>query len=408
MRLVSAICLLVLTIGHGSESLAGSAAASADIPRVEAGARLYTTYCLLCHGAHLEGYAADSAPSLASPTFRETAGNAFLRAAIKDGRAGTAMAGYGRAVGGPLEPADVEALIAYIRGGTAAPAPLPRRPSTGSATRGGHVYAANCQTCHGTTEQRSTAVHLANAMFLATASDAYLRAAIVRGRPGTPMEAWSAKLSARQIEDVIAYVRSLARPVPPAPALPGTGTASSSHAHPSRQNAATPPTGPPGEVSIENVPVVLHPTGEQADLKLREERYVSVADVAKAYDEKRRLVLIDARTPSDYLRMHITGAISIPYFDLHDLGKIPNDGTWVIAYCACPHHVSGIVMEELRKRGYAHAAVLDEGVFVWQQQGHRVDVAAGQLPIPAPPPPNDAPMLMPMPMPNNAEGPEQP
>jgi cytochrome c oxidase cbb3-type subunit 3/ubiquinol-cytochrome c reductase cytochrome c subunit len=119
-------------------------------------------------------------------------------------------------------------------------------------------------------------------------------------------------------------------------------------------------------------------------------------------------VLIDARTPSDYLRMHITGAISIPYFDMHDLGKVPNDGTWVIAYCACPHHVSGVVMEELRKRGYAHAAVLDEGVFAWQQQGHRVDVAAGQLPIPAPPPPNDAPMLMPMPMPNNVGGAEQP
>ncbi|MBI3770326.1 MAG: c-type cytochrome [Deltaproteobacteria bacterium] len=362
MRLVAVICLLAL-------------AASRPSPSFATGAELYARYCLLCHGAHLEGYAADNTPSLVSPTFRATASDAFLRAAIERGRARTAMAGYGRAVGGPLGPADVVALVAYIRGGTTAPAPLARKPSTGSAATGREVYVANCQSCHGTAEQRATAVHLANAMFLATASDAYLRAAIVRGRPGTPMQGWGEVLSAREIEDVIAYVRSLARAVPPAPAPPAGVTAD-------------------GQMrTIENVPVVVNPTGEQATFTLREDRYVSVADVAKAYDEKRRLVLIDARTPSDYLRMHITGAISIPYFNMHNLDNVPNDGTWVIAYCACPHHVSGVVMEELRKRGYPHTAVLDEGVFLWQQQGHPVVAAEGQLPIPAPPP-NGAPVAM--------------
>jgi rhodanese-related sulfurtransferase len=110
-----------------------------------------------------------------------------------------------------------------------------------------------------------------------------------------------------------------------------------------------------------------------------------VADVAAAYKEKRRLVIVDARPPSDYLRLHITGAISVPYFDMSGLDRIPNDGTWVVTYCACPHHVSGIVLEELRKRGYAHSAVLDEGVFAWLQQGHPTVAADGQLPIAAPP-----------------------
>jgi cytochrome c oxidase cbb3-type subunit 3 len=371
MRLVAVICLLVLAASRPSQSLA-------------AGAELYAQYCLLCHGAQLEGYAADDAPSLASPTFRATASDAFLRAAIERGRAGTAMAGYGRSVGGPLGPAEVMALVTYIRGGTAAPAPLARKPSTGSAATGREVYVANCQSCHGTAEQRSTAVHLANAMFLATASDAYLRAAIVRGRPGTTMKAWSGVLSAAEIEDVVAYVRSLARAVPLAPTagLAGAGQAP----------------------SIENVPVVLNPAGEQAAFTLRDDRYVSVADVAKAYDEKRRLVLIDARTPSDYLRMHITGAISVPYFNMRNLDDVPNDGTWVVAYCACPHHVSGVVMEELRKRGYPHTAVLDEGVFLWQQQGHPVVAAEGQLPIPAPPP-SGAPVAMPNTVDDSADRP---
>lgn len=124
---------------------------------------------------------------------------------------------------------------------------------------------------------------------------------------------------------------------------------------------------------------------EPAGLKLRDDEYVSVAELARVYDEKKRLVIVDARPTSDYLRMHIEGAISIPYFDLKDLDKVPNDGTWVIAYCACPHHLSGIVHDELRKRGYKTTAVLDEGVFEWQRFGHPMTVAPGQLPVAAPP-----------------------
>ncbi len=371
-RLVLALGAIVplVALAFAPASLAAAATPRpATSPAPANGAALYGKYCQICHGAHLEGYGADNAPSLRSSTFRETASDAFLRAAIEHGRAGTAMAGYARQDGGPLDPLDVQALIAFIRAGGPAPRPLPRRPSSGNPGRGAEVYAANCRRCHGTAEQRGSAVHLANPMFLASASDAFLRVAVTRGRPGTLMDAWSGKLSTPEIEDVIAYVRSLARPAPPLPAAASGGP---------------PPTGE--GPFVEDVPVVINPHGPQADFTLREDRYASVADVAKAYEEKRRLVLIDARTTSDYTRLHIMGAISIPYFDMHDLDKIPNDGTWVIAYCACPHHVSGIVMDELRKRGYPHTAVLDEGVFAWQQQGHPVIAAPGQLPVAAPPP----------------------
>jgi rhodanese-related sulfurtransferase len=173
------------------------------------------------------------------------------------------------------------------------------------------------------------------------------------------MEPWKDKLSANEIEDVIAYVRSLARPVPAVPIA-----------------AASPAPA---------TPVVMNASGKPPELPLRLGRYASVADVAKAYEEKRRFVLIDARPTSDYLRMHIPGAISVPYFDMHDLDKVPNDGTWVISYCVCPHEESGRVLEELRKRGYENTAILDEGFFVWTEQGHPVEAADGQLPIAAPP-----------------------
>ncbi len=205
-------------------------------------------------------------------------------------------------------------------------------------------------------------MHLANAMFLASASDAFLRVAIVEGRPGTAMEAWRGKLADKDIENVIAYLRSLARPVP------------------------APPTPAPSPVPHAVVSPILNPTGEPPDFDLRYGRYASVADVAKAYAAKRRMILIDARPPSDYLRMHIPGAISVPYFDMRNLDRVPNDGTWVIAYCVCPHEESGRVLEELRKRDYPNTAVLDEGLFHWVEAGHPMEMAPGQLPIPAPPP----------------------
>jgi len=352
-RLLPALSALVFSALSASPSFATTS--------IETGAALYAKYCQLCHGAQLEGYAADNATSLSSPTFRATASTAFLQAAIERGRAGTSMAGYGKAVGGPLEPAEVDALIAFIRGGANAPAVLSPKASKGDVATGARVYATHCQTCHGTLEQRGDAMHLANPMFLATASDAYIRVAIAAGRPGTAMEAWQEKLAAAEIEDVIAYVRSLARPVPLAPVT-----------------MASP-------VSSTPAAIVMNPKGHAPDFTLRLGRYASVADVAKAYDEKRRFVLIDARPTSDYLRMHIPGAISVPYFDMHDLDKVPDDGTWVVTYCVCPHEESGRVLEELRTRGYANTAVLDEGFFVWKERGHPVEVAAGQLPIAAPP-----------------------
>lgn len=323
------------------------------------GAQLYAKYCALCHGAALEGYAADNAPALRSPTFLATASTAFLQSAIERGRAGTAMAGFGKVVGGPLEPAEVDALIAFIRGDAGTPQPLAPKASTGDVAKGSRLYATHCESCHGTATQRGNAVHLGNPMFLASASDAFLRVAVTEGRPGTPMEPWRDKLGATDIEDVIAYVRSLARPVPAAPMVP-------------------PSPAPPA-------PVVLNPEGKPPELALRFGRYASVADVAKAYAEKRRMILIDARPTSDYLRLHIPGAISVPYFDMRGLDTVPNDGTWIVSYCVCPHEESGRVLEELRKRGYPNTAVLDEGLFVWTQQGHPTQAASGQLPIPAPP-----------------------
>lgn len=328
----------------------------------DTGAPLYQKLCAQCHGADGKGYKSDHAPSLVNPTFLASATDEFLQRSIATGRPGTAMAGYGKEVGGPLAPDQVAAIVAFLRG--QAKAQPDRQPTlmAGSPERGKPLYATNCQKCHGDQATRGEAPMLANTNFLEAASDEFIAYAIVHGRPGTPMEAWGLKLSDQSLSDVVAYVRSFAAP-PVVGELP-------------------PPTG--------KEPLFINPDGKPpTGFKLtadpnQKPRYVSIDQVKKALDDKRKLIIIDARPPSDWMRVHITGAVSIPYHDMKRLDEIPKDA-WVIAYCACPHHLSGIVADELQKRGYEHALVLDEGILEWHRRGYPVVAAPGVMPPPADP-----------------------
>ena len=360
-RRAAAVALLVAMGACGKKT------AAAD--PVARGAAAYAKYCATCHGPQANGYAADNSPSLRTPSFLSTATDAFLRAGIMRGRPGTAMAAYGKQSGGPLDAQDVDGIIAFLRVGGPPRVELPAHPAMGDAAAGKSVYDALCVRCHGTPLQRSSAVHLANPVFLSTASDAFIRHAVEGGRPPTSMVPWKGTLTSRQLDDVLTYVRSLAVPPPPVPVAP------------------IGPNGPMlGPRQPRVGPIVLNPKGRAPDFgKLKEDLYVSIDDVKKALDEKRRLIITDARAPSDYSSLHITGAISTPYYESSSLDDLPNDGTWVLAYCACPHHVSGQVVEELRKRGYKHTAVIDEGIFAWQHKGYPVVAAPSMIATPAPP-----------------------
>jgi rhodanese-related sulfurtransferase len=126
--------------------------------------------------------------------------------------------------------------------------------------------------------------------------------------------------------------------------------------------------------------IVIHPQGPHPELTLREGRFVSIDVVKKALDSGARLVVLDARPLSDWHRGHIPGAFPTPFYD--ELGAIakalPRDGTWIIAYCACPHAASGKVVDALRELGFPKTAVLDEGIVVWGQRGYPMKSTAAK------------------------------
>ncbi|MEO6772484.1 MAG: c-type cytochrome [Kofleriaceae bacterium] len=342
------------SLGAGAAHVVAPAAKSTAMPAVDAnvaaldGPGLFSTFCAQCHGADAKGYKSDHAPSLVNPTFLASATDTYLIAAIEQGRPGTAMAAYAKAVGGPLDSTAVAKIVVWLRDQGPAAKPL-ALPPPGEVGRGQALYATNCLKCHGNETQRGDYVLLANPRFLSIASDAFIYHAIVEGRPTTPMERWDAKLSMQQIADLVAYIRSLAKgqQIVPLPAPTG------------REPLVVNPNGTP--------PVFAH---------VKEGRFVPADEVKAALAAKHKMVIIDARPESEWMTVHIPGAVSIPHYSLGRLAEIPKDAT-VIAYCACPHHLSGIVVDELDKRGYKHAFVLDEGILEWQRRGYPIIAAQG-------------------------------
>lgn len=339
--------LPVEPLGSPAESLAD----------VDAGRQHYDKYCKLCHAAEGKGYAADNANALSNAEFLSTADDGFLYVAIDRGRQGTPMAAYGRRRGGPLVPKTIEQIIAYLRSLQTKPSVnVDARRVMGDPVAGQSVYEDSCASCHGQKGEGTTAISLNHPVFLGTASDGYLRYAIEHGRSGTPMPAFAGDLTPGQIDDVTRYLRSFAR----------------------SDDALSADAVAIGEVPPTFERIVIHPEGPAPDFPpLRDGRYLAAAVIKDALVAGKRMVLLDARPTSDWLLSHIPGAIPVPYYAPDKIvDALPRDGTWIIAYCGCPHAASGRVMDTLRDNGFKNTAVLDEGVFHWMAKDYPLTFGA--------------------------------
>lgn len=314
----------------------------------ERGAVTYAEYCAPCHGQELEGYAADNANALSNSNFLSLATDAFLRDAIVYGRPGTPMSGWGEARAGPLSDAEVDDVVAFVRSYQSSPSQDVHGDTVeGIATKGQAVWgAAKCDECHGEYGQGGgVALSVNNPWFLATASDGYLRESIRQGRPGTTMQGFEGVLGEIEIDDLVALIRSWQVPVDDTPLPPFTPTFD-----PSRD--------------------IQNPGGGAPTWSLIDDRFIGVDAVKAALDAGREMIVLDARAHSDYVDGHVTGSVSIPFYDLDlVIDALPKD-VWIINYCGCPHTVSGLSFDALAAAGFTNIAVLDEGYYVWDSLGY--------------------------------------
>lgn len=205
--------------------LGASAAVAAEPPAKPDGARLYAQRCSACHGA--DGRGGVGVP-LALPAFLSSVDDAYLRKTVRLGRPGRVMPAFSQ-----LTDAEVDAIVALLRSW---PDQKPPRTSArdriaGNAARGKMLYERHCAACHGvhgegghgtgvTLSRPRSAPILAPALnnpgFLAAASDALIKTALLHGRDGTPMRSFLKQgLKERDINDIVAYVRAFEQLPPP-------------------------------------------------------------------------------------------------------------------------------------------------------------------------------------------------
>ena len=208
--------VLVITMLTGIGISMSAVAASKE--KISSGKKLYQQNCVFCHQADAIGKPG-VAPSLTNKEFLSTSSDKFIKGTIRDGRAGTGMPPFGH-----LGRKGIDAITAYLRTyakGENRSASIDKQPrSQGDARMGKLWFDQICSTCHGTNGDGylagGTGTAIGNASFLSKASDGFLRETIKHGRSNTRMIGYSgpeamANLSDQEIDDVITYMRSLAK-----------------------------------------------------------------------------------------------------------------------------------------------------------------------------------------------------
>jgi len=191
---------------------------ASDQNKIEEGKLLYNQNCVFCHQADAIGKPG-FAPSLSNPEFLSLASDKFILGTMRDGRTGTGMppfAHLGREKG--------RAILAYLRSF----ATLPNRSKEvdaqpdahGDPRLGKEWFHSICSTCHGNTGNGyaagGTGTAIGKSGMLSKASDGFIRTTIKEGRSNTRMLGFSGpagfvNLSDQEIEDIIVYLRTLAK-----------------------------------------------------------------------------------------------------------------------------------------------------------------------------------------------------
>ncbi|RMF80075.1 MAG: hypothetical protein D6744_08535, partial [Planctomycetota bacterium] len=184
--------------------------AASESTSVAIGRTLYKANCLACHGPDGRG---DLAPTLNTQEFLTLVSDNYLYDTIANGRPGTGMPAWHQ-----LSSEDIASLILYIRTWQTQPSrELDNVPVAGDWDSGQRLYAGACAGCHGVNAEGAVGPQLNNPVFLRDATDEMLREWIRYGKLGTPMRGFlkgqegTAELRESQIDDIVAYLRSLER-----------------------------------------------------------------------------------------------------------------------------------------------------------------------------------------------------
>ena len=173
------------------------------------GSQIATTYCLICHSAEY---------MYMQPPHSRAAWEEIVHK-------------MKHAFGCPVPEPDIPNLLTYlvsqneiqpraelkkVQDKSTVQAVPEGQSSSGNASRGSRVFGTYCANCHGQSGKgdgpigQSLVPPAANLTLLGKKSDKEILDTIRKGRPGTAMPSWKNDISAQEILDVLAYIRTLA------------------------------------------------------------------------------------------------------------------------------------------------------------------------------------------------------
>jgi cytochrome c oxidase cbb3-type subunit 3/ubiquinol-cytochrome c reductase cytochrome c subunit len=185
-------------------------------------AALFEEHCAPCHGPG--GWNGPAAP-LANPVYQAWVDDPTLTRVVSEGVPGTAMRGFARRAGGPLDDAEIALLVRGMRAQWASPFPdrdrLPPYATTYGADvtdetqNGAAVYVGRCMHCHEPPGGIIAAVYpgtIRDFNYIALVSDQAIRTAVVAGRPDFGMPDWRGdkpgmELTPAQLNQLIAFFK---------------------------------------------------------------------------------------------------------------------------------------------------------------------------------------------------------
>jgi len=179
--------------------------------------QLYSENCAGCHGADGKF---GPAIALNSPVYLAIADDVSIRRTVASGVQGTAMPPFALSAGGSLTDKQIDILVDGMRKNwagapnTAEGAPSYASTEAGDSNRGVQVYAANCQSCHGTDGKGGSAAgSIVDVSYLALVSNQYLRTITIVGRPDLHHPDWKQypsgqPLTSNQVSDIVAWLVS--------------------------------------------------------------------------------------------------------------------------------------------------------------------------------------------------------
>jgi cytochrome c oxidase cbb3-type subunit 3/ubiquinol-cytochrome c reductase cytochrome c subunit len=212
-RITFAGCVLLLA-ATGCTRLPGTPKPGVEVPRPDSITDFATLYGQNCSGCHGDHGANGASFDLSNPVYQAWVDDGTLGRIIANGEPGSLMPAFGKAAGGFLTDAQLDALVHGMRsqwqktGALAEGVPAYAATLTGDTARGQQVYQTACARCH-----TQASRNILSPTYLALVSDQTLRTLIVAGRPDIGQPDWRGDIPGRaltdqEVTDVAAWLAS--------------------------------------------------------------------------------------------------------------------------------------------------------------------------------------------------------